>query len=118
MLHKPFLTAMAVSAFVLPVLSLNAKSALAEDLTFSLTNGTEMSLQEFYTSPSDVNNWEEDVLGSGTLESGGTDQVTIADGRTQCVYDIRGVFDDGTTVEHQAVDFCELDGGSYEFVQE
>ena len=41
--------------------------------------------------------------------------VEIADGRSTCVYDIRGVFDDGEAVEDLALDLCEL--GEYTFTE-
>ena len=44
------------------------------------------------------------------LPSGNAVDVTIADGRTQCVYDLRFVFADGEVLEDSA-DLCEM--GSY-----
>jgi len=84
--------------------------ALAQDLTFELINVSGYDLVEFYTSPVDVGNWEEDVFGSGVLPSGNSVDVTIADGRSQCAYDLRFVFDDGDILEDSA-DLCET--GSY-----
>ena len=37
--------------------------------------------------------------------------MTIADGRTQCEYDLRFVFEDGDVVEDGGIDLCET--GSY-----
>jgi hypothetical protein len=90
--------------------SVLAAPAFAEDLVFTLSNNTSADLQEFYTSPADVNNWEEDVLGTDMLGAGSSAQVTIADGRTQCNYDMRFVFTDGSELEDTA-DLCET--GSY-----
>lgn len=87
-----------------------AVPAFAEDLVFTLSNNTSADLQEFYTSPVDVNDWEEDVLGTDVLAAGASAQVTIADGRTQCTYDMRFVFTDGSELEDTA-DLC--DTGSY-----
>lgn len=91
-------------------LSLAALPAMAQDLAFTLSNQTSATLVEFYTSPADVGDWEADVFGSGVLGSGEAVTVTIADGRTQCVYDMKMVFDDGTELIDQA-DLCSL--GSY-----
>jgi len=87
-----------------------AGPALAQDLTFELVNVSGYDLVEFYTSPVDVGAWEEDVFGAGVLPSGNAVDVTIADGRTQCVYDLRFVFADGEVLEDSA-DLCET--GSY-----
>lgn len=84
--------------------------ALAEDLQFQLINNSGMTLWEFYASPTTVSSWEEDILGTSTLLSGYSVTVTIADGRTNCVYDMRMVFENGSVLEDQ-VDMCQM--GSY-----
>jgi hypothetical protein len=85
--------------------------AQAEDLTFTLTNNSSFVVVEFYASPSDVGDWEEDILGTGVLGSGENTEITIGDGRTQCEYDLRFVFDDGDVVDRGGVNLC--DTGSY-----
>lgn len=85
--------------------------AAAEDLDFMLRNASSYDVIEFYASPSDVAEWEEDILGLDILSSGDEVEVTIADGRSQCEYDLRFVFEDGDVVERGAVDLCET--GSY-----
>lgn len=84
--------------------------ALADDLVFMLDNQSSYAIIEFYASPTDVGNWEQDILGSSILPSGASVRVTIADGRSQCEYDLRFVFEDGDTME-DAADLCET--GSY-----
>ncbi|PWR23848.1 hypothetical protein [Zavarzinia compransoris] len=86
-------------------------TALAEDLAFTLKNATGVAVTEFYLSPSNVNNWEENLLGNDTLSAGDSIQVTVADGRATCVYDIKTVFKDGSNVDDRAINLCEL--GSY-----
>ena len=81
--------------------------ALAEDLDFTLNNGTESVLVEFYASPADVGEWEEDILGTDVLGAGESVNITIADGRTQCEYDMKFVFDDGTETTVASQDLCE-----------
>lgn len=100
------IAALAVAA---PVV-LSAIQAQAEDLVFRLANQSSYDIVEFYASPSDVGNWEQDILGDDILPSGDTVQVTIADGREQCEYDLRFVFEDGDTTEDTA-DLCEI--GTY-----
>ena len=58
----------------------------------------------------DTGAWEADILGANVLPSGSSGAVNIADGRSQCAYDIRMVFDDGTDLVDQ-VNVCDL--GSY-----
>ena len=88
-----------------------ASPAAAEDLVFMLDNQTSAALAEFYASPADVGSWEEDILGVDVLPAGEAVRITIADGRSTCVYDMRFVYEDGETVEEEAVDLCET--GSY-----
>ena len=87
--------------------------AAAEDLDFELTNATSGVLTEFYASPSDVDEWEDDILGADVLGAGESISIsiTIADGRTQCEYDMKFVFDDGSETTVDAEDLCET--GSY-----
>ena len=103
---RRFATLLALSAVAAP--------ALAEDLEFTLENRSSYDVIEFYASPYDVGDWEEDILGLDILPSGESVQITIGDGRSQCEYDLRFVFDDGDVVEKAAVDLCET--GSYTLV--
>ena len=84
-----------------------AQTAQAEDLVFDLVNRSSYDVIEFYASPVNVHSWEEDILGRDILESGYTVQITIADGRRSCEYDLRFVFDDGDVLERGGVDLCE-----------
>lgn len=97
--------ALRASALVMGCLS--AGSAFAEDLYFDLVNRSSYDVIEFYASPINVHSWEEDILGRDILESGYTVEITIADGRTQCEYDLRFVFEDGDVLERAAVNLCE-----------
>lgn len=84
--------------------------AFAEDLTFTLSNLSTADLTEFYASPVGVDNWEENILGSGVLTAGSSGDVSIADGRDVCAYDLRMVFADGDVIEDSG-NLCET--GSY-----
>lgn len=85
----------------------------AEDLKFQLTNGTSSVLTRFYSSPAGVDSWEEDVFGENVLNPGETANITIADGRTVCKYDMRFEFDENSNLDttEDTQDLCEL--GSY-----
>lgn len=85
-------------------------AAFADDLVFNLKNDSSYVITELYASPSNVGNWEEDILGADVLGSGESVDVTIADGRRACEYDLRIVFDDGDVIE-DTTDLCET--GSY-----
>lgn len=96
-------------AFVAVTLSLSAGAAHAEDLVFTLKNGTNSVLNNFHTSPTGVESWEEDVFGDQVLEPGESMKITIKDGRDVCKYDMKFEFqgdDLDTTTDTQ--DLCEL----------
>lgn len=96
-------TSIFLSAFLL------AGAAHAEDLVFKLTNGTSSVLNNFHTSPTGVDNWEDDVFGDQVLEPGQSIEITIADGRSVCNYDMKFEFQGDeldTTTDTQ--DLCEL----------
>lgn len=96
-------------ASVLAVSALPAV-AKAEDLVFTLKNGTSSVLTNFYASPVGVDQWEDDIFGRDTLAPGESMQITIADGRRTCEYDMRFEFEESsdldTTTDKQ--DLCEL----------
>lgn len=98
--------AAAASAAVL----LFAAPSYAEDLVFTLTNSTSSVMTTFHASPSGVDSWEEDVLGSEVLGPGESVQVTIADGRDVCEYDMKFDFEELETLT-DTQDLCEM--GSY-----
>lgn len=93
------------TAFAIAFLS---SAASADEIVFTLKNSSSFVVTEFYTSPSNVDNWEEDVLGNSVLGSGQSVRITIADGRRSCKYDLRFVFDDGDVVE-DTTDLCDTD---------
>ncbi len=106
MWFRALFSAAAVSAALVG----GAGAARAEDLVFMLDNQSSYAVVEFYASPTDVNDWEEDILGRDVLPSGQATRVTIGDGRSQCDYDLRIVFEDGDSIEDSA-NLC--DTGSY-----
>jgi hypothetical protein len=93
------------------LLLLAAGPALAEDLQFNLVNKTGVAVTAFHLSHSGTDDWEENLIEGGYLDSGYEIPVNVTDGRTTCEYDIRAEFKDGDVVEDYEVDLCEL--GTY-----
>ncbi len=83
-------------------------ASFAEDLTFVLTNASSYPIKSFFSSPADVDNWEEYVFGENYLPSGNQVNVTIGDGREQCIYDLKFVLEDDSEFIESGVDLCEL----------
>lgn len=100
-------------AFSIPVCLAFSGAAAADDLTFKLINKTKGVLTHFYTSPVGVSDWEEDVFGDDVLGSGESVEITIADGRRSCKYDMKFTFDEESGLEEMTdtQDLCEM--GTY-----
>ncbi|NKN36635.1 DUF3108 domain-containing protein [Agrobacterium sp. a22-2] len=107
------MTRLLSAAAVLAMVTFSAGIAQAEDLVFTLKNNTKSTLTHFYTSPVGVDDWEGDVFGSQVLEPGETIELTIADGRTVCEYDMRMEFEGSATLDttEDTQNLCEM--GSY-----
>lgn len=88
--------------------SLIAAPAMADDLDFLFENNSSYTIVELYASPSNVDEWEEDILGRDILEAGESARVTIRDGRRTCEYDLKIVFDDGDEIT-DTTDLCETE---------
>lgn len=82
-----------------------ASPALAEDVSFSLSNMTAADLTEFYATPVGHENWEQNLLVTPSLGAGTAAQVTIVNAQG-CDYDLRMVFADGDVLEG-ASNICE-----------
>ena len=93
-------------AFSLPC----AAPACAEDLQFQLINNSAYTVVQFFTSPSTMDTWREDVLGAAVVSPGESGTVSVTDGSDQCVYDIRVVLDDQSEI-NDTVDMCQM--GAY-----
>jgi hypothetical protein len=88
---------------------LTANVSFAEDLVFTLKNGTKSVLNNFHASPVGVDKWEDDIFGRQALGPGETMEITIADGRGVCKYDMRFEFQgDDLDVTTDTQDLCEL----------
>lgn len=81
--------------------------AYAEDVQFQLVNKSEFTIDEFYASPSNTDDWGSDILGQDVLEGGQSGTVTIADGSDQCEYDLKAVDEDGEEHEMEGLNICE-----------
>jgi hypothetical protein len=85
-------------------------------VTFTLINGTGLTMVAFHASPPQNDDWEEDILGDAVLPAGYSVDVTIADGRDDCAYDLLAVFDAGDQEIEVTVEDAEVcDGSSYTF---
>jgi hypothetical protein len=80
--------------------------ALADD-SFVLHNHTGRSMKALYVGPSSSDSWGPDIL-NGEAADGSDVKVSWTHGETECNWDVRGEFDDGTYAEVRDVDFCTV----------
>ena len=111
-LPTDLLTAAATSTA--PAAQAAPTAVLEEDSVFIMINDTSADMIEFYASPSNVDNWEEDLFEGFVLSArGGEVEVTIeADGRS-CIYDFLAIFSDGDEVDEQQIDICDISEYTY-----
>ena len=83
-------------------------AALGEDLTFVLSNNSSYLVKSFFTSPANVEDWDTDLFGDNYLPAGNYVDVTVGDGRQQCIYDMRFVLEDDSEFVERGIDLCEL----------
>jgi hypothetical protein len=119
MLKRAIFTATVATTAIALGLGSTAKGALAlDDLMFVLNNDSPYEITEFYTSPSGLDDWENNILEGAALSPYDSIQVNMNDQRDVCEYDFLTVLSDGTEVERYNVDLCDLAGGTYTITEE
>jgi hypothetical protein len=82
--------------------------ALALDRWVELTNNTRMAIVEVYISRGRSELWNIDLLGDDYLAPASSVLVKIND-EAGCRFDVKTVFDDGTTQIRRDVDVCAVE---------
>ena len=82
--------------------------ASALDRWVELTNNTRMTIVEIYISHVGAEFWNVDLLGADFLAPASSVLVKIDD-RAGCRFDVRTVFDDGSTQVRRDVDICAIE---------
>lgn len=84
----------------------SAAWAAAQD--FTLKNRTGHVIVTLNVSPSSSNRWGPDILGREVLANGEDAIVTFDRTESQCEFDIRVTYDDGTANDERGVNLCEV----------
>lgn len=90
-------------------------AASAQDRRVRIINETTHTMMRFYASNVDRTDWEEDILGESTLNAGASVVINIDDGTGACLFDFKGVFDDGDEVIKNRINVCEIE--SFRFTE-
>ena len=80
--------------------------AQSENLEFTLSNRSSLTIAEFYAAPLAFEGWGESPLAGVLVEPGGSGIVTVAGGAAECVYKVRVVFTTGSEFVDPTVDLC------------
>jgi hypothetical protein len=75
---------------------------------FTVVNNTGHTVMRLNVSASNDNSWGPDILGRGTLGNGESAEVTFPHDTSQCMWDIRATYDDGTNTEMRGVNLCTV----------
>jgi len=94
------LSLFALSAFT-PLVAQNPK------LDFTLLNRTGLTISELYVSPTNVDDWEEDVLGRDVLKHGESVDIEFSRSEKSCMWDLKIVDAEGDAVEWDNLDLCK-----------
>jgi hypothetical protein len=83
--------------------------ASAFDRRIELTNNTRMAIVEIQIAQVGTGRWERDLLGNDILLPAQSVLVDIDDGKGHCRFDIKTIFDDGTTSVRRDIDVCAVE---------
>ena len=100
-----------MAACVLAVFATISASAMAArpNLDFKLINKTGLTIDEVYVSPSDDDEWGEDVLGRDVLKNGEAVDIEFSRKETKCKWDLKVVDSDKDEVEWTEIDLCKAE---------
>jgi hypothetical protein len=101
--------ALAVTTAAALFLGLHAPSAQAQGRQdFTLVNRTGYTINELYVGPTSSDNWGPDILGTGTLPNGRQVAITFPARSSECMWDMKVVYDDGDQTEWRNVNLCSI----------
>ena len=83
--------------------------ASAFDRHIELTNNTRMAIVEIQIAQVGTGRWERDLLGADFLLPAQSVFVDVNDSNGHCRFDIKTVFDDGTSVVRRDIDVCAVE---------
>jgi hypothetical protein len=98
--------ALAAAATIAALSVTTTASADNHNRRILIVNDTHHALLRLYGSNVGADDWQEDVLGSGTLDAGERITVNFDDGSEYCNFDLKAVFDDGDEVIRRRFNVC------------
>jgi hypothetical protein len=88
---------------------ISGKNSFAQALTYDVVNNTGVTLVDVFVTPSETNNWGNDILPNALFENGTTITVTIpADYGSTCMFDMKITDETGGHITFTGIDACRL----------
>jgi hypothetical protein len=103
-------SAVMAGSILCAVQSATGPPALALDRHIELTNNTRTAIVEIYAAQTGTGRWQNDLLGDEILPPANSILVDIDDGAGYCRFDLKTVFDDGSTVIRRNINLCAVGG--------
>ena len=75
---------------------------------FTVVNNTGHTVVTLNVSASNQDSWGPDILGRDVLPNGQSAQITFPRNTSQCSWDIKATYDDGTNTDMRNVDLCTV----------
>ena len=89
--------------------AVSATPAFAEGKQdFDLVNKTGYTIDKVFVSPSNSDDWEDDVLGRDVLDDGDKVHITFNRAAKSCKWDLKVVYSDADQAEWDEFDLCEV----------
>ncbi|MEO6301441.1 MAG: hypothetical protein ABIV25_06290 [Paracoccaceae bacterium] len=97
------------------LLAASALTAAATDRNVTIHNGTGVTIYRFYSTNSGASKWGGDVMGDSTLPDGSAMNLNFDNKYNYCNFDFRAEFSDGSVLEKDHVNVCEI--GDYYYTE-
>jgi hypothetical protein len=85
-----------------------AAPAMAADQDFTLHNKTGKIMKALFVAPTSTDSWGSDILGADVLADGADLSIKFDRNESECKWDVRAEFEDGSYGEVRDVDFCTV----------
>lgn len=85
-----------------------AGTTAAGQQDFTIINKTGHTVVNFNVSPTNENEWGEDILGRDVLNNGESAKITFSRDAAECMWDLKATYDDDDTTEMKNQNLCEI----------
>ena len=100
---------LAMFTFVVTLCVAGMPAHAQSDQDFTLVNGTEYDIDEVYVASTTSKSWGKDIMGDGVLEAGKRKAVKFRSGTSNCMYNMRVKWGDGSATEWSVdFDLCKI----------